>query len=177
MDQHFLVSLPKLVLLMAAAAVSPSDTVVELGAGSGSVAAHVPPCRSLTLVELDAALAAHLRATQPRARVVQGDALALLRSVDARYDVVLSNLPHFLTAAVLDELSALAAETPPRFKRAVMAVRDGDDLGGARHAAALRFRDLAVLERDDFAPAQPFRSRLVLCTPRADHASAREFDI
>ena len=165
LDQHFLTSTAKLDVLFAAAAVAPTDAVAELGAGGGTVAARVPPCRGLTLYELDAALASRLRAALPHATVVQGDALAALRS-GVRFGVLLCNLPHFLTPPLLDALSALAVETPPRFTRAVIAVRADDALGGGKHAAALAFTELCVLDEEDFTPRQPFASRLMLCTPR-----------
>lgn len=165
LDQHFLTSASKLDVLFAAAAVASTDAVAELGAGGGTVASRVPPCRSLTLYELDAALASRLRAALLRATVVQGDALAALRS-GVRFDVLLCNLPHFLTPPLLAALASLAAETPPRFARAVIAVRADDALGGGKHAASLVFTELCVLDEDDFTPRQAYKSRLVLCTPR-----------
>lgn len=51
--QHFLVSAPKLSELVAAAGILPTDDVLEVGAGIGTVARALPRSRSLTVVEFD----------------------------------------------------------------------------------------------------------------------------
>ena len=51
--QHFLISAEKLAMLVAAANIRPTDGVLEVGAGIGTVARALPKSRSLTVVELD----------------------------------------------------------------------------------------------------------------------------
>ena len=51
--QHFLVSADKLSMLVAAAGIRPTDEVLEVGAGIGTVARELPQSRSLTVAELD----------------------------------------------------------------------------------------------------------------------------
>ena len=165
MDQHFLRNGDKIRCLLDAAAIAPGDAVVELGAGVGSVARHFPRCASLTLVDLDAELVSILRALQlPGACVLEADALQVLR--DGTFDVVVSNLPFDLTEGVLEILAAKAASHG--FRRAVLAVHNDDAFGHRPCHAALRISPLCVLQHDDFAPRQPFLSKLVLVTPRED---------
>jgi 16S rRNA A1518/A1519 N6-dimethyltransferase RsmA/KsgA/DIM1 with predicted DNA glycosylase/AP lyase activity len=81
LDQYFLVSPDKVALLIDAADIRPTDDVVELGAGIGTVASNIPECASLTVIELDARLAQVLRKRLQRAVIIQGDALSLVRDL------------------------------------------------------------------------------------------------
>ena len=145
---------------MDAAGVQPDDNVVELGAGIGSVARHIPPCRSLTLVELDPALARDLTTAFPHARVIEADAVAALPTLTV--DVLLTNLPHYLTAAIID----VVADLP--FRVAVMAVRaDGE----VAVPAALRATEVVHLDADDFSPPQPFTSTVIRVVRRITSGS------
>jgi phospholipid N-methyltransferase len=102
------------------AAVVPADrpvTVVELGAGAGAlttaVAARLAAGSRFVAIELDPAMAAHLRAICPGVEVVEGDAIdlvAILDSIDigsGRVDAVVSSLPWtFLAPAARRKLLA-----------------------------------------------------------------------
>ncbi len=156
MEQHFLTSPEKLGALVRAARIRPGDRVLELGSGGGTVAATLPPC-TLTLAELDARLADGLRVRFPAATVLQEDALNVLECYDA--DIVLSNLPHTLTDAVLRRLSLKT------FCRAVIAVHERDDVQRlAQVANGLNLELLVSLDEHDFTPPQPFKSKLILAT-------------
>src|SRR3954465_5436909 len=74
-DQHFLVAEDKLRLIVKAAGIRHSDSVIEIGAGVGTGASKLPPCEHLTLVELDERLIEPLRASVPHAEVIHGDAI------------------------------------------------------------------------------------------------------
>lgn len=154
MEQHFLTSPARLAALAAAAAPRPHERVLELGAGAGTVAAALPPCRRV-LVELDPALAAALRRRFPDAEVLERDALTVLE--DRPFDVLLSNLPHAYSQAVLD---ALPGRT---FRVALVAVRAGQSL---TRPTGLRIGSLGRLEGSDFDPPQPFASELLRVEPR-----------
>ena len=155
MDQYFLRSQLKIRGLMQAAKVGPGDSLVELGAGIGSVARHVPPGVRLTLLDLDPDLIRILRFQFPDATVMQADAVASLPRLE--FDVLLSNLPFFLTDAILNVLAGKA------FRVAVLSVRDDDP---PKIPPGLHAETLMVLDEDDFFPRQPFKSRLLVVVPR-----------
>src|SRR5215469_5366442 len=98
LGQHFLVSPEKLSKLVSAAGVRPTDDVLEVGAGIGTVARELPRSRSLTLVEFDDRLLVYLRQNVPHAKVVQGDALEVIPTM--QFDVLIGNLPHRVTESL-----------------------------------------------------------------------------
>ena len=154
MEQYFLTDQAKLEALALAAGIVPGDRVLELGAGGGTVAAVLPLCE-LTLVELEPRLARSLRKQFPNAAVLREDALGALERLDA--DIILSNLPHALTADVLKILSRKT------FKRALVAVHADDDVGALSRRMGGRYglTSILTLEETDFTPPQPFRSRIL----------------
>lgn len=151
LDQHFLSNSAKLALLVEAAGVRPTDHVVEVGAGIGTVAELVPACRSLTLVEYDAGLTPHLRRRVPHARVIEGDALAVLPGL--RCDLLLSNLPSRLTPAVVSLLSTLD------FRVALATVPSIEALASLQRSFVLQ--PVTELEPDDFRPRQEAAAEIV----------------
>ncbi|MGL5866166.1 MAG: rRNA adenine N-6-methyltransferase family protein [Dermatophilaceae bacterium] len=156
LEQYFLTSPSKLALLIDAAGIVPGDRVVELGAGAGTVARHVPSFAELTLVELDARLAGRLRERFPQATVLTDDALTVVH--DLPCEVLLSNLPGQVTRRLLHRLEGLP------FRTAVLAVDDsfiGDDV-----TTVFVVDQVATLDEDDFQPRQPDKSRLVRLTRR-----------
>lgn len=158
LEQHFLTNPDKLRALVAAAQIKPGDRVLELGSGGGTVAAALPPC-TLILTELDDRLARSLRLRFPSASVVAGNALAVLEDVEA--DVILSNLPHTLTHAVL---SGLSGKT---FGLALVAVHKRDELDVLSAVfSKLRLEPRFTLRGRDFTPPQPFPSKLLRVTRR-----------
>ncbi len=166
MEQYFLTSTQKLGALVRAAGIRTGDRVPELGSGGGTVAAaptlHTSRC-TLTLAELDSRLAEGLRVRFPEATVLEEDALGVLERLEA--DVILSNLPHPLTEAVLRRLSRKT------FRRALIAVHERDDVQRlARVAEGLSLELLFTLNEHDFTPPQPFRSNLILATPHVRRA-------
>ena len=159
MDQHFLASPEKIAVMLAALAPEPGDRVMELGAGRGTVAAHLPSCRELTLVDLDPVLCTILRgkfAARGGTFVRCADALAVLRTHPT--DRILSNLPWFLTREVLETLRGVS------FTSAVVTVRAGEDLSAFADDFVLT--PVAELEEADFCPPQPFRSQVWRLTRR-----------
>lgn len=161
LDQHFLTNPAKIDALLVAAGIGPHDRVAELGAGIGSVAARMPSCEELTLIELDPTLYARLRerfAESERVRVVQADAIAWLGRQGTTLDVVVSNLPAQLTDRVL----AALARTP--YRCAIVAMRQGER---PTVPEGLELRPVCTLEEGDFEPRQPFAT-IVCSVTRAD---------
>lgn len=156
MDQYFLRNIEKIRLILNAAAITTDTHVVEVGAGIGSVAKHLPPSKSLTLIDLDPDLIKILRYQFPRATVLETDAVAAVRSLS--FDILVSNLPFFLTEQILSGLCNVS------FRRAVMSVHVDDEFG--RFDNQLTISVLGVLNEDDFFPRQPFKSKLILVEPK-----------
>ncbi len=154
LEQHFLVHPGKLAALVRAAQITPTSRVLELGAGSGTVAGVLPPCH-LTLVELDTGLALQLGQRFPQATVLNEDALKALHCLE--FDVLLSNLPADLTEGVLEHLQT------KRFRRALVAVHAEYEF---TVPGTLMLEPLLTLDESDFAPPQPFKSKLIVVTPR-----------
>src|ERR1700730_14509185 len=114
LQQHFLVSHEKLSKLVNAAGILPADHVVEVGAGIGTVARVLPPCASLTVIEIDARLVRILRQNVPNAKVLQGDGVELIQGIPC--DVLIGNLPNYVTESLIDLLPNLS------FRTAILAV-------------------------------------------------------
>jgi protein-L-isoaspartate O-methyltransferase len=159
-EQHFLVEPSKLEILINAANIRALEHVVELGAGAGTVARHIPDHARVTVVELDSRLIAHLHRNLPTAHVIQGDALKVVR--DLTFDVLISNLPNAVTEKLLDILDQL------QFRIAILAVGEGAQLD--RLPRTLQWREITTVSGDDFVPPQHQRSRIVKIAPATDHA-------
>ena len=155
MDQYFLRNPEKIAIILKASSMTDEDHVIEVGAGIGSVARHFPPTKSLCLVDLDPDLIKILRYRFPDIPVHERDALEVLRELPC--DVLISNLPFFLTTGILDIL----ADKP--FKRSVMSVHADDDF--TAYEGKLSITTLATLLEEDFFPRQPFQSKLILVEP------------
>lgn len=146
--------------------------VIELGAGIGSVSAHVSAAVPLRLVELDPRLCRVLRARlsrRPRTRVTCGDAFAVLdRALSSRAGQsagrpelrILANLPFDLTDRLLDALACAPRGSYGRAVVAVAASDRADDRGGR-----LVVEPVCDLPGTCFRPRQPFDSRAVLVRP------------
>lgn len=151
LDQHFLSNLVKIVSVIQSAGIQPTDHVVEIGAGVGTVAEHAPACQSLTVIEYDVNLVPHLRKRVHRARVIQGDALQILPTL--RCDVLLSNLPSRMTPMLVELLPSLD------FRVALVTVSSIENLVSLANSFILGF--VKVLEPDDFWPRQAARAVVV----------------
>lgn len=163
LDQHFLSNPAKLTLLIEAAGIQPTDHVVEVGAGIGTVAECVPTCQSLTVIEYDANLTPHLRRRVPHAHVIEGDALAILPTLPC--DILLSNLPSRLTPAVVALLSML------NFRVALVTTPSIEKLALLKDSFALE--SVAELEPDDFRPRQDTRVEIVKIRRVGQFSSSR----
>jgi len=103
LGQHFLrpASVEKLVRVIAPA---PQDVFLEIGPGRGALTLPLAErCTRLVAVEIDAALAASLRAkVPPHVEIVQADALAAdLRSLVPAGSRLVGNLPYYVSSPLL----------------------------------------------------------------------------
>jgi 16S rRNA (adenine1518-N6/adenine1519-N6)-dimethyltransferase len=117
LGQNFLLDPRVQERIVAAAALSAEDAVVEIGAGLGALTARLGErAGRLVAIERDARLAAVLRAelgASPRLTIVEGDALdfdwvAAARRL-GRPLVVVGNLPYVVTSPVIFAVIAAAA--------------------------------------------------------------------
>jgi 16S rRNA A1518/A1519 N6-dimethyltransferase RsmA/KsgA/DIM1 with predicted DNA glycosylase/AP lyase activity len=157
LQQHFLISAQKLDKLVSAAGIRPTDDVLEVGAGIGTVARQLPRSRTLTLLELDDRLIGFLRENVPHANVVQGDALDMIRLMS--FNVLIGNLPNTVTESLLGLLPAL------KFRVAVLAVGETTDLD--RLAPKFSWSEVTRITGNDFIPPQRSVSRIVRVVPTA----------
>ena len=154
-EQRFLVSAEKLSKLITAAGIQPTDDVLEVGAGIGTVARAPPKSRSLSVVELDKRLIEFLRRNVPHAKVLQGDALAIIQRVS--FDVLVGNLPNTVTESLIELIPGLS------FRTAILAVGESTDLD--RLGYAFSWSEVTRISGDDFLPPQPSVSRIVKVVP------------
>lgn len=151
LEQHFLVSREKLSRLVAAAEIRPTDAVIEVGAGIGTVARKLPSCASLTVIEFDERLIKYLRENVPHATVLQGDALHVIR--DMKCDVLIGNLPNSVTESLLATLPELS------FRTAVLAAGESTDF--SQLGPGFKWSEITRITGDDFVPPQHSVSRIV----------------
>lgn len=181
--QHFLVSRHALDRILAAAALSKTDTVLEVGAGLGTLTvALAAQTGRVIAVEVDRALLPALEtavAPHPNVTVVRGDVLSLdldgLLAGSPGSRKVVANLPYYLASALI--VSFL--ERPVGFARMVFTVQrevaermiappGGKDYGALSVAVQYRAR-VSIAGRvppSAFLPAPDVESAIVLLEVR-----------
>jgi len=117
LGQNFLVEEHALAKVVAAAELSPTDTVLEIGPGLGSLTRHLAKAAArVVAVELDQNLLEPLNyvlADDSNVEIIHGDILTLQPSsfnLPPFYKVV-ANIPYYITSAVIRHL--LEAEAKP----------------------------------------------------------------
>jgi len=113
LGQHFLVDQPSLESIMSAAAVTKSDTVLEIGPGLGVMTKPLTELAGeVVAVEADPTLAGLLRREAPaNLRIVEQDILKFdLMSLPLKYKVI-ANIPYYLTSAIIRFL--IESPNPP----------------------------------------------------------------
>ncbi len=175
LGQHFLKENSFLERLAEAACPSREPLVVEIGPGQGALTAFLlPRAGRLIAIELDAALAAGLRARFPGIEVVEADVLATGLSQWGTA-VVAGNLPYYITSPILERICGLG----PLLRRAVVLVQrevadrlvasPGSRDYGYLTVATRIYADAEILFRvppGAFSPPPKVESAAVLLTPR-----------
>jgi 16S rRNA (adenine1518-N6/adenine1519-N6)-dimethyltransferase len=108
--------------VVAAAGIEPQDEVLEIGAGPGTLTGElVRLARRVVAVELDERHLAALRRAAPGAEVLQANILALDLSelFPQGGEVVVGNIPYYLTGALLPRL----LQSPPLPRRLSLVVQ------------------------------------------------------
>jgi 16S rRNA (adenine1518-N6/adenine1519-N6)-dimethyltransferase len=125
LGQNFLQDNHALQKIVAAAEISQTDTVLEIGPGLGGLTRYLAlAAHTVTAVELDQNLFPVLQAIlapYPNVRLVHGDILALRLAdlVDGPDYLVVANIPYYITSALLRHL----LESDPRPRRLVLTVQ------------------------------------------------------
>jgi 16S rRNA (adenine1518-N6/adenine1519-N6)-dimethyltransferase len=110
LGQNFLVDEVHLARIVEAAQISPTDEVLEVGAGFGSLTRHLAAvARRVVAVEVDSALFPALRSTlqaNTNVEIVHGDIMQLQisRYLQQPGFLVVANIPYYLTSALIRHL-------------------------------------------------------------------------
>jgi 16S rRNA (adenine1518-N6/adenine1519-N6)-dimethyltransferase len=118
LGQNFLQDPLALEAIVAAAEIQPTDTVLEIGPGLGSLTRYLAvSAREVIAVELDEKLIPPLKtilSPYPNVQVIQGDILKLSPPdlIAANDYLVVANIPYYITSAVIRHL--LESESKPR---------------------------------------------------------------
>jgi 16S rRNA (adenine1518-N6/adenine1519-N6)-dimethyltransferase len=189
LGQNFLVDRGVLDDIVAALAIEPVDSVLEVGAGIGTLTGELAArARRVVAVDLDERCVAATSITQrdrANVEVLQGDALRLdLAGVGLGEGwLAAGNIPYSITTPLLTRL--FEAQSPPRtgvflVQREVAARLAAGP--GAWSLATVAVRSVATVERlrdvgpESFEPAPAVHSSVVRLTPAValDHASRQE---
>jgi len=125
LGQNFLQDPLALEEIVSAAEIQPTDTVLEIGPGLGSLTRYLAVAvKQVVAVELDSKLLPALQAVltpYPNVRLIQGDILKLSpKDLIAEKDyLVVANIPYYITSAVIRHL----LETDPKPRRIVLTVQ------------------------------------------------------
>jgi 16S rRNA (adenine1518-N6/adenine1519-N6)-dimethyltransferase len=125
LGQNFLQDPFALESIAAAAEIQPTDTVLEVGPGLGSLTRYLAvAARQVVAVELDADLIPPLEAvTKPygNVHIVHGDILEISPNelIDAPGYLVVANIPYYITSAIIRHL----LENEPKPRRIVLTIQ------------------------------------------------------
>ena len=125
LGQNFLQDNSALLKIMEASQVAPSDTVLEIGPGLGSLTRYLAiSAQEVFAVELDKTLLPILASVLKgfdNVRVIQGDILKLAVSdmVKANSYLVIANIPYYITSAIIRHL----LESKPKPRRVVLTIQ------------------------------------------------------
>ncbi|MCA1810573.1 MAG: rRNA adenine N(6)-methyltransferase family protein [Halobacteriales archaeon] len=174
---HFLTSKAALDRVVAAAGLKAGESVLDVGAGGGSitrrVAAAVQPGGTVLAVEREHDLVEALRQMEwPGTAVVQGDALRV--KLPGRIDAVVANPPYRILPALLRRLlehgfGRAVLVMPDELAQRLTAEPGGDAYGKLTIQMGLRAKSrlLFPLKRSDFDPPPNVASVVVQVTPKA----------
>lgn len=125
LGQNFLIEPAGLTKVIDAAELTPSDEVLEIGAGLGGLTYLLAQCtRQVTAVEIDRAMVAPLRealAQFSNVKIVEGDILELKPDelMQQQDYIVVANIPYYISSAIIRHLM----EAQRRPKRVVLTVQ------------------------------------------------------
>ncbi len=164
--------------------VGSSDSVIELGAGTGNLSEEIlkrSPER-LTLVEKDPNMVWHLRmkfSRDPRVDIIQGDIRDVLPL--RGYGKVAANPPYYLSSVILIGLARSDFENAVmtfqrEFAERMVASPGTPDYGSLTVISSLLFevKLVAIVGRSSFIPPPKVESAIVTVVPRQVDPNLRE---
>ncbi len=109
-DQHFLVERKYLSVLIKEARITKKDTVLEIGAGNGSLTRLLAKTAGRVIaIEIDKELAKILRENlkSKNVKIICGDALKIIRKERPHFNKIASNLPYMILEPLFLEMAHL----------------------------------------------------------------------
>lgn len=125
LGQNFLQDPLALEKIVSVAEIQPSDTVLEIGPGLGSLTRYLAvAAKQVVAIELDPNLLPPLQAVlapYPNVRLIQGDILKLSPKdlITGQNYIIVANIPYYITSAVIRHL----LENEPKPRRIVLTVQ------------------------------------------------------
>jgi 16S rRNA (adenine1518-N6/adenine1519-N6)-dimethyltransferase len=172
LGQHFLADPRILARIADALEAGPADTILEIGPGPGGLTdALLERAGRVVAIEKDREMVPRLRATYPRATIVEGDALGFdWHALVGQPFLVAGNIPYNITSPLLEK-----ALLPPRPERIVFLVQKEvadrviASAGRSEYGAlSVGIQAVAQVERLFTVPAGAFQPR-----PKVDSAVLR----
>jgi 16S rRNA (adenine1518-N6/adenine1519-N6)-dimethyltransferase len=189
LGQHFLTDRRVLQRILAAAALSPADTVIEVGSGKGVLTqALASAAGKVIAVEIDEGLCGHLRrrlAARANVEPACGDILSLspdellARAQASPPYVVVANLPYYIASAVLRHF--LESTQPPTRMIVMVQAEVGQSIAAPPGRMSLlsvsvqfyaRARVLFYVPPRSFQPPPKVRSAVIRLDVRPEPAVA-----
>jgi len=173
LDQHFLISQEAMDALISAAELHPSETVLEIGPGLGTLTSQLASrAREVVAVELDYRLHEDLEKVAQQlgnVKIIWGNVLELELP---KFDKLVANLPYSIIEPLIEKLKGLEFEravvmTGARFARAAKA-RPGDKEFGKLSLLTQCYFQVEVvqtIDRTAFRPKPRVKSSIIVMVP------------
>ncbi len=183
LGQHFLADSNLSSKIVASAAITSKDTVIEIGPGRGALTEHFKKYdpKRVILIELDIRCYQELKQKYPKYEVINADAanfdFSSLAKTPSEQFVVVSNLPYNASTAILENLirarvhiNRMSLMFQKEVAERVMATCGGADYGRLSLLSLEYYdvRKLFILKPNSFSPPPKVDSMVVTLNRRAE---------
>jgi 16S rRNA (adenine1518-N6/adenine1519-N6)-dimethyltransferase len=176
MDQHFMTDSRIIGRIVAAARIRKDETVLEIGAGRGSLTRELAKAAGKVIaIEIDRRLESELLdslAGRDNVELMFGNALKVMRSRELDFDKMVSNIPYAICEPLMQELAFMDFRSailtlPVRFAARLSAEPGDRDFGTPSMIARSFFdaEELFEIPKWAFDPMPKTASRAVLLRP------------
>ncbi|MBI2013087.1 MAG: ribosomal RNA small subunit methyltransferase A [Candidatus Colwellbacteria bacterium] len=113
LGQHFLKDRKALRKIAAAVEITPRDTIVEVGPGHGELTKYLLAAspKKLIAIERDKKLAESLHQKLPGVKIIEGDILKILPTLQSKFEIrnskLVGNIPYYLTGYLFRKIGEL----------------------------------------------------------------------